>query len=132
MPKSKLSHELIPEKITDWQNEVLKSISYAGSAEAKEKAIIGDQSNNKNILDLSNGQARISRTCLKKSELILFQPSALAGFDRREIKCCLCHHQVSYPTWYYKLEFAINQFHYFICFDSEKPGKPTTKCYRRI
>jgi len=132
MSKLKLSHELIPEKQIDWKDDILKSITLGGRAEIKEKAIIGSFENRSSILDLSNGAVRISRTTQKKAILILGQPSILAGFKSNEIRCALCGRIISYPSWYYSLNYAVNQFHYFICFDESSKLKPSVKCYRRV
>lgn len=132
MPKIKLSHQLIPEHHIDWKDEILKSIAASGSAEMRSKIIIGNESNRNSILDLSNGQVRISKTVIKKAILILGQPERLAGFAEHEIRCALCNRIISYPSWYYEVKYAVNQFHYFVCFDSDSPGKPTTKCYRKL
>jgi len=132
--KLKLSHELIPEKQSDWKDDILKSIALDGSASSVQKAIIGSFENRNSILDLSNGAVRISRTMQKRAILILSQPSILAGFKPNEIRCALCGRIISYPAWYYSLNYAVNQFHYFICFrpqDGDK-SKPNTGCYRRI
>lgn len=133
MSKTKLSHQLESNKpAEDWRTSVLKSIAIAGETEAKITAIIGSRNNLTAILDMSNGSPRLTRTVIKRAVLILYQPSALAGFDRREIRCALCNSQITYPTWHYEVKYAVNQFHYFICFNADTSDKPSTKCYRRV
>ena len=131
MSKTKLSHELEQNAATDWKDEILKSIAYSGSSESAAKPIIGNKTNSNSILDTSNGSPRISRTVTRQAALILNRPSELSAFGEAEIRCCLCSRIIGYPAWYYKLSFAVNQFHYFICFASETPDKPTARCYRK-
>lgn len=111
------------------QKEILSSIALKGNAESKVKIIVGGNLNH--ILNLSSGAARLQTNVIDKFKLILSQPSMLAILNPFEIRCALCNRIISYPAWYYKLSYAVNQFHYFICFDAGASDKPTTKCYKR-
>lgn len=112
------------------EREILASIATAGNAEAKVKIIIGGNLNH--ILNLSSGSPRLQTNVISRFKLILSQPAKLSMLNPFEIRCCLCNRVISYPAWYYTLSFNVNQFHYFICFDSDNAHKPTAKCYRRI
>lgn len=122
------------DKPTDWKDDILKSISYSGTASVTEsiKIVIAERKHLSNIIDLSNGSARLSRSTVKKFSLILSQPTLLSAFKPTEIRCSLCQRLIKYPCWYYSIKYAVNHFHYFVCFDSSSSDKPSTKCYRRL
>lgn len=109
--------------------EILRNIALGGSAEAIIKPIIGGNLNH--VLSLSSGSARLQTNVINRFRLLLAQPSNLSVLNPFEIRCCLCKRVVSYPAWYYEVRYAVNHFHYFVCFDSASPSKPSTKCYRR-
>lgn len=109
--------------------EMLANIAYAGETATKAKPIIGG--NLSHILNLSSGSPRIQTNIVSRFKLILGQPEGLLHLGRFEIRCCLCKRVISYPCWYYSIHYAVNHFHYFVCFDSESNNKPSTKCYRK-
>lgn len=122
------------DKPTDWKDDILKSISYSGTASVTEsiKIVIAERKHLSNIIDLSNGSARLSRSTVKKFSLILSQPTLLSAFKPTEIRCSLCQRVIKYPCWYYSIKYAVNHFHYFVCFrPSDDNSKPNTICYRR-
>lgn len=117
------------------KDEMLKSIALSGAADA-EKAkdnhlILNSRNNLNHIAGVSSGQLRIYPSMVNRFKLTLSQPSSLAILNPFEIRCVLCKGVISYPCWYYNIKYAINHFHFFICFDSGSPNKPTTSCYRR-
>lgn len=114
------------------KNQILKSISYSGSADTDIKMILGSRTNLQHVVDMGSGRPRIHRSIGKRFTLVLSQPIMLANCNPFEIRCCLCGKVVSYPCWYYQVKYAVNHFHYFICFDRDSADKPSTKCYRRI
>ena len=113
----------------DFADDILKNIALGGTAEKTVNPIIGG--NLSHILSLSSGSPRLQTNVIKKFALILSQPSAIDILNPFEIRCCLCKSVVRYPVWYYSIKYAINHFHYFVCFDSTSPSRPSTKCYRR-
>jgi len=111
------------------KKQILDSIEKFGKAEEPEILI---NRNIRDILNFSSGSPRIQPTAAKRATLIMSQPSELALLHNLQIRCVLCHQVISYPAWYYVIRYVVNQFYYFICFDSLSPDKPTTKCYRRV
>lgn len=112
------------------KNEILKSIEIGGAADDENKSvknIVADSSHRQMVLSSSSGLARINRPF----KLILSTPLALKALSPFEIRCCLCRKVISYPCWYHNVRYAINNFHFFVCFDASSGGKPTTKCLRR-
>ena len=110
------------------KKEILDSITKYGKTEAEELNVntnIGD------VVTFSSGSPRIQRTVTRKATLILGQPKELKDLSNVQIRCVLCNRVISYPAWYYKVEYAINRFHYFICFDAASIAQPTARCYRR-
>jgi hypothetical protein len=130
MIKPLIFAETKPEVI-DWKKEILKSIAHSGNTSSGKSIIIGSNVHLNNITDSSNGAVRLSRSVIKKFSLILSQPVSLSGFDKQEIRCALCERIIRYPCWYYEVKYAVNHFHYFICFSATRSDKPTTQCYRR-
>ncbi len=122
------SDELNPE-------EILRNITLTGHVSEEfsgVKHIISCHGENINhILNLTSGKARIQSNIVKRFNLLLTQPNALHGLNPFEIRCCLCRKVIAYPAWYYSIRYAVSHFHYFVCFDSSSPTKPSTKCYRR-
>ncbi|SRR5260370_41526065 len=113
-------------------NEILRNIALSGTTETKIKPIIAHSNSGLNhILNLSSGSPRIQTNVVNRFQLILSQPQAISILNPFEIRCCLCRKVISYPAWYYSIKYAINHFHYFVCFDSASPNKPSTRCYRR-
>lgn len=109
--------------------EMLRNIALAGDTTTKVKAIIGG--NLSHILTTSSGSPRLQTNVINRFKLILSQPSELAIFNPFEMRCALCKKVVNYPCWYYSVKYAVNHFHYFVCFDSASSDKPNCKCYRR-
>jgi hypothetical protein len=115
----------------DLKNEMLKSISYGGKSEIDNSIIIGSPSNISQVVDLGSGSPRFHRSVISKFRLILSQPVGLHSFSNLEIRCTLCRRVISYPCWYLSIRYAINHFHYFVCFNSDSPNKPNTRCFKR-
>lgn len=110
---------------SETKKEILDLISSRGSTDDKAIQI---NTNINDILNFSSGSARIQSTVRRKAKLILSQPSRLAILNPFQIRCALCHKVISYPCWYYDVRYAVNHFHYFICFDSNSIDKPSTRC----
>ncbi len=111
--------------------EMLRSIALAGSAsesEASSKVIIASLTSGLNhIAGYSSGPLKLYPSVAKRFELILSQPTALSVLNPFEIRCTFCNKVISYPCWYYKIQYSVNCFHYFICFRNNE-DKPSTKC----
>lgn len=120
-------------EIKDSASEMLDSISLQGSAseENKElKVIIASRSHIFSILDTASGMPKVRSSVINKFSFILSQPALIRALSPLSIRCCLCGKVISYPSWYYSVRYAINQFHYFICFNGSN-DKPIAKCYRK-
>ncbi len=115
------------------QAEILESLEQVAKDAARKYIVLGSAANLNDITSRSSGRLAIKPSILKqdKFSLILSKPSALEAFDWHEIHCCLCDRIVSYPIWHYEIKYSINRLHYFICFDSASPTKPSINCYRR-
>ena len=113
----------------DLQTEILNSIVSAGDSTTKINHIVGGHINH--ILNLSSGSARLQTNVIKRFNFIISQPAILSLLSSLQIRCCLCKKVISYPAWYYSVRYAVNHFHYFVCFDSTSPHKPSTKCYKK-
>lgn len=111
------------------KNEILTNIALVGDTSTKVKLII--RGNLNHIINLSSGSPRLQTSIVNKFKLILSQPDSLTVLNPFEIRCALCKKVVSYPCWYYNIRYSVNHFHYFICFDSESPNNPSTRCYRK-
>lgn len=115
--------------------EILRNIAISGTAETKIKIIIATRNNNGNlnhILNLSSGSPRLQTNVIKRFNLVTSQPQSVSILNPFEIRCCLCNKVISYPAWHYVNQYAVNHFHYFICYDAlNKDGKPNVKCYKR-
>jgi len=117
-------------EINDFKADILNTIAATGTlSKGIIKPIING--NMSHVLNLSSGSARLHAHAAKRFSLIMSQPQALSTFNRSEIRCCLCHSVISWPAWYYVVRYAVSHFHYFVCFDSASPSKPSCKCYRR-
>lgn len=118
----------------DTIKEMLKSISLSGSADANAavfKPVVASKAQAPNILNLTSGLPRISWNYLAKFEPIIGKPTILSPLNSFEIRCCLCNKIISYPCWYYQIRYAVNWFHYFVCFNAMSPRRVTAVCYRR-
>lgn len=117
------------------KKQILKSIALTGGASeesAKTMPIIANLDQAKDsLIDRSGGLPRIKAHLTKKFNLILAQPLAIREMSSLEIRCCLCGNVISYPAWHYVVKFTLNVMHFFVCFDSSKTDKPTTRCMRR-
>ena len=109
--------------------EILRNIALGGTATKTVEPIIGGNLNK--VLNLSSGSPRIQTNVANKFNLIIEQPKEISILNPFEVRCCLCRSVIRYPAWYYSIKYAVNHFHYFICFDASSPDKPSTKCYRR-
>ena len=117
------------QNLRDWQREQMDTLVATGTLDNPVKPIISG--NMSHILNLSSGLPRLQTHVIKRFSLIISQPLALTTFNPFEVRCCLCRSVIRYPAWYYSIKYAVNHFHYFICFDASSPDKPSTKCYRR-
>lgn len=119
----------------DLKDEILNSIALHGSAALETASIIpviaGNDKNLGHILNLSSGSPRIHSSIIKRFSLILGMPKPLTAMSALSIRCALCNSVISYPCWYYTIRYAVNQFHYFVCFNPTEPGNVTAKCYKR-
>jgi len=116
------------------KRDILKSISTSGVSLVENRStneMISSQKELSQIANNSSGILQIHSSAIKKFKLILSQPLALSTLSSFEIRCCLCKKVISYPCWYYDIRYAINHFHYFVCFDSKSKDRPSTKCYRK-
>lgn len=112
--------------------EMLKNIALSGSADSATAVIKPLINGNLNhVLNLSSGAARLQTNVIKRFSLILSQPDALIGLNPFEIRCAFCKRVISYPAWYYRIAYAVNVFHYFVCFDEKSPNCVNVHCYRR-
>jgi hypothetical protein len=111
-------------------DSILASIAIAGNASTDIKNIIATKDKGlSRVLSLSSGAARIQTNVVKRFNLIMSQPSSISILNPFEIRCCLCRSVIQYPAWYYSIRYAVNHFHYFVCFDSSSLSKPSCKCY---
>lgn len=113
---------------SETQKEILDSITNSGSIEHNEIKV---NTNISDVLSFSSGSARLQSSAIRKARLILGKPHELVSLDNKQIKCVLCKRVISYPCWYYNIRYAVNHFHYFICFDKDSASKPTAKCYKK-
>jgi len=116
------------------KQNILKSITLEGASLSENKTrhlILGSRHNLNHIAGISSGSLKIYPSISNKFKLILSQPQSLSVLSPFEIRCVFCKRVISYPCWYYSIKYAVNHFHYFVCFDSESPNKPSTRCYRR-
>jgi len=112
------------------KNEILRNIAISGDTFTQIKPIIASSDKGLNhILNFGSGLPRFQTNI--KFALILSQPGSLTFYNPFEIRCCLCKRVISYPCWYYEVKYAVNHFHFFVCFDKNSKDKPSTKCYRR-
>lgn len=109
--------------------EILRNIELTGNTNTTIRPIIGG--NLERIITKSSGLPKIQTNVTSKFKLILETPGNLRSFNPFEIRCCLCNKVVSYPCWYFDIKYAVNWFHYFVCFDGNSPEKVNCKCYRR-
>lgn len=109
--------------------EILKNIELTGDTTTQIKLILNGNLNH--VLNLSSGTPRIQTNVIKKFNLILSQPLGLSVLNPFEVRCCLCHRVISYPCWYYEVKYAVNHFHYFVCFSASRADKVSVNCYRR-
>ncbi len=68
------------------------------------------------ILNLASGLPAFQSAQIKKFKLILSRPALLESLSSFEIRCCVCKRIISFPCWYYSVKYAVNHFHYFVCF----------------
>lgn len=115
--------------------DILKSIALNGAASEENaeqcQIVLGSRSNLNHIADSSSGRIRLRASIAAKFRLLVKTPDALSALNPFEIRCVLCRSVISYPAWYYSVRYAVNHFHYFVCFDDTSPGKPTTRCFKR-
>lgn len=110
--------------------DLLASVNESIIRKAKAGIIIGSPKTIGQVAGITSGQLRIFPSLVKKFRLIIISPLSKA-FAYHEIRCCVCEKIISYPCWYYEVKYAVNHFHYFICFDASQSDRPTTRCYRK-
>lgn len=115
------------------QGDILSNISLMGSAEQSEAVVIpfAAELNPGHILDITNGTPKIKASLVKKFKLILSRPIQLTELHNTQVRCTLCKRVIGYPCWYHSVKYAVNVFHFFVCFDSTSSTKPSVKCYRK-
>ena len=114
--------------------EMLRNIALTGAVNEENsiiKPVIAGIGNLDVIVNRSAGLPRIRDDKVKQFGLIIQQPVLLAILNSFEIRCCLCRRVISYPAWYYEIQYAVSHIHFFICFDSNSSTKPTTRCMRK-
>lgn len=117
----------------DSSDEILRSIGLEGAASEENKSVnivLGNRANLGHVINLASGLPQIRPNLRNKFDLILSQPEALQALSPLQVRCCLCNRVISYPAWHYHVKYAVNHFHYFICFTGN--NGVTAKCYRRI
>jgi len=118
----------------DIKTDILKSIALKGAIEnPTTNPIVYKTSDNDLglILDRAHGLPRIKPHLVSKFKLLLSQPLSLQSLNPFEIRCALCKRVISYPTWHYSIRYAVNEFHYFVCFNPRSPLNVTANCNRR-
>lgn len=117
------------------KNSILQSIALEGASLDENKSInliIASRSSSLSLLHLYSGLPKLRPNLARKFQLILSQPASLSILSPLVIRCCLCGKVISYPAWYMNQRFAVNWFHYFICFDKSFNKQATASCYRRL
>lgn len=115
----------------DLKRQLLESISITGNANPSINVIIAAKEHALTLLNQSSGLPSFSKANQNKFKLILSQPALLSALNPFQIRCALCSNVISYPAWYHSATYAINHFHYFVCFDKTKPLHVTAKCFKR-
>jgi len=116
------------------KRDILASIGMEGAASEENKSInivLGNRLNLQHIAHMGSGMLSLRPHKVKLFKLLLSQPEALTGLSPLAVRCCLCGRIISYPAWYYAIQFAVNHLHFFICFDRDSHDKPSTRCYRK-
>jgi hypothetical protein len=108
------------------KQSLLDSISNFGTLES-----IKINTNKNQVLDFSSGKPRIQTSFRKKAVAIFGTPTILKGLSPFEIRCAICSKVISYPCWYHRVRYTVNDVHYFVCFDKDSPEKPSTSCYQK-
>jgi hypothetical protein len=118
----------------EYFDNILRNVSLYGRTTKEDAVVIPivghhARTNLNHIANNASGRLKIYSTIAPKFELILKQPSRLEALSSVEIRCTLCKQVISYPAWYYVRKYDKSEFHYFVCFDSSSPSKPTTRCF---
>jgi hypothetical protein len=122
------------DELKDEMKEILNSISLRGVADelqALVNPLIASRSQGMALLDLGSGIPKPKKRLIHQFHLILSKPPVIEAISNLSIRCCFCSAVISYPCWYYQVKYAINHFHYFVCFDGDKPNEVTARCFRR-
>lgn len=114
------------------KNSILSSIRVSGAA-LPENAVSAHiiSGNIGHVINFGNGTPAIQSSIKKKFSLILSRPKLLESLSQFEIRCCVCKRVMSYPCWYYEVKYAVNHFHYFVCFDKNENMRVNARCHRR-
>ncbi len=108
------------------KDSILRDIVLSGKAISENNILIGK--NISHIAGNSSGKLRIHSGIVKKFILITSQPRSLSSLSPLEIRCVLCKKVINYPCFYYEVKYAVNHFHYFVCFSSSEIVN--TNCFK--
>lgn len=115
----------------DLKSSILRSINTSGSASEEERKVNPIISpDGKKLLNYSSGTPKLRKSVIPNFALIFTQPLSLSAVHNTEIRCCLCRKVINYPAWHWRESFLVNQFYYFICFDSTSPKEVSARCYK--
>lgn len=109
--------------------DMLKAIALGGAVESEDVHNI-IASNPYHIIDSTSGKTRIRQP--KLFDLIIAQPASISALSSLEIRCCICKRVITYPAWYHFIHYAINHFHFFVCFNSNSPAQPNIECMKGL
>lgn len=119
----------------DTKSELLRNIELVGSSDsdnASTSIVIANRSHLNLVTTKSSGTIKIIPRLVNQFQLTISCPQALRAMSPLDIRCCLCRKVITYPCWYYKVSYAVNAFHFFVCFDRNSSTKVNSKCFRRI
>lgn len=112
------------------KQEILDKIASQGSInEVEDHNIING--NMIHILNKASGSPRLQTNVVSRFKLLLSQPEILKDYSSLAIRCALCKRVISYPCWYYRKDYNVNKFHWFVCFSPADSSKATTHCFRK-
>lgn len=106
------------------KDDILKSIELSGSVSDDSKVIKPIINGNLDrVIDKSSGRKRLRPAISNKFNVLLASPKSLSALSPFEIKCLHCGRIIQYPCWHWASEYAVNIFHYFLCYNGkDKPG----------
>lgn len=106
------------------KDDILKSIELSGSVSEESKTIKPQINKNLDrVIDKSSGKKRLRPAIVNKFNILLTSSASLSAMNPFEIRCLNCNRIISYPCWHWASEYAVNIFHYFLCYNGkDKPG----------